>query len=171
MLNVPVRVAPLLPICAASTVVPVSVPLSVSPVNVPTAVMLLCVLSMIWLAVPAVIAELAELLTLAWTLYCALATVPVTLAPVTLLIAAPSPTRVAPLFPISAAFTVVPVSVPDKVNPVNVPSDVIFVCAAVLNVPVSVAPELPICAASTIVPVSAPLSVSPVSVPKLVILV
>ena len=32
---VPVTVVPVLPICAASNVVPVSVPLSVSPVNVP----------------------------------------------------------------------------------------------------------------------------------------
>ena len=43
--SVPVRVAPLLPICAASTVVPVNVPDSVKPVNVPTAVILLCVAS------------------------------------------------------------------------------------------------------------------------------
>ena len=38
VLRVPVSVAPLLPIVAASTVVPVNVPDKVSPVNVPSEV-------------------------------------------------------------------------------------------------------------------------------------
>jgi hypothetical protein len=53
----------------------------------------------------------------------------------------------------------------------KVPTDVILVCAAVLNVPVNTAALLPMVAALIVVPVSVPLSVNPVNVPKLVTLV
>ena len=79
---------------------------------------------------PAVIAELAVLLLLASIEYVAFATVPVTFAPVTLLIAVPSPTSVAPLLPIVAALIAVPVSVPLSVSPVSVPTAVILLCVA-----------------------------------------
>ena len=51
------------------------------------------------------------------------------------------------------------------------PTEVTFVCAAVLNVPVNVAPELPIVAACRVVPFNVPLRVNPVSVPTEVMLV
>ena len=49
---------------------------------------------------------------------------------------------------------------PDTVNPVSVPTDVMFVCAAVCNVPVNVAPELPIVAALIVVLVIVPPTVT-----------
>ena len=49
-----------------------------------------------------------------------------------------------------------PVRVPLNVRPVSVPTDVMFVCAAVCNVPVNVAPELPMVAALIVVPVNVP---------------
>ena len=44
--------------------------------------------------------------------------------------------------------------VPEVVNPVNVPTDVIFGCAAVLTVPVNVVPVLPIVTALTVAAVN-----------------
>ena len=47
-------------------------------------------------------------------------------------------------------------TLPLTVKLLNVPTEVILVCAAVLNVPVNVAPELPIVAALIVVPVKVP---------------
>ena len=55
--------------------------------------------------------------------------------------------------------------VPLTVNPVNVPRDVTFGCAAVLKVPVRTAPKLPIVAALTVCAVSVLLTVAFVKVP------
>ena len=92
---------------------------------------------------------------------------------------------VEPVLPIVAACKIVPFNVPLRVNPVNVPTEVMLLWVALVTneavpeltmlvklypLPVNDAPTLPIVAACMVVPFNVPLRVRPVNVPRLVIL-
>ena len=102
----------------------VVLPVTVTEVNVPTEVMFGCAAVV---TVPAVVAEVAVVAVPALVAKVALATVPVTLAPVILDSPDPMPLMLAP------------VMLPVELNEVNIPTEVMLGCAAVVTVPAVVA--------------------------------
>jgi hypothetical protein len=123
---------------------PVMLPDTLSALNVPTDVILGCAAVVTVPAVVALVADPAEVAKVA------LATVPVTLAPVILLSPEPLPLMFAPVI------------LPLELNDVNVPTLVILGCAAVVTVPAVVA-----LVAEDTVPVTLPpgIDVSPTPFP------
>ena len=119
---------------------PATLPNTLKALSVPTLVILGCAFAV---TVPAVVALVAVPADVAKV---ALATVPVTLAPVIALSPDPLPLMLAPLMlPVALTLPAVlilpPLTLPVTARAVSVPTDVIFVCAAVVNVPAILVPD------------------------------